>query len=506
MIPNQKYLGTKCTKCHHGTMIETDNNCEWWTKCDDCSHLVFCYEPMPHQKRFHQDPAKFKLYGGGYGSAKTSTGCAEMLMLAFTTPNGVGLVGAHTYPQLEQTAKKQILDMLPSELIKHYDKQKNILTLTNGYMIMFKSFDDEQKLRSLNLCHAYCEEANGTDFSIFTQLQTRLRHHATDNHKIIMSSNPDNNWIKSEILLKADKIYGSKEAYHRPVEDRNPNISVHVARTDMNTYLPPTYIDDIKVGKSSHWIARYLEGSFSNASGMVYPNFEQNIVDDVDYDTIVHNVQHKGWQVIGSGDFGLLDDTVLLLAAIDPVYGDVYVYDEYVRNRVSIGVHAAEMKKRMAHIPIGGLLKLVGDPSGAKRSQTDLKTIFNHYQEHGVYFQKGNNKIDAGIQKVYSYLEMGKLKILPHLKHLIKEASNYVYKPVEEGKEIDEKPVGGKDHTLDALRYMTVELPDDPLHLSTESYNAADFRTVNKMEVAVPFELKTDESLDYSKDSWYNNY
>ena len=506
MIPNEKYLGTKCAKCHHGTMIETDNSCEWWVRCDDCGHLVFCYEPMPHQQRFHSDSAKFKLYGGGYGSAKTSTGCAEMLMLAMTTPNGVGLVGAHTYPQLEQTAKKQILDMLPSELIRHYDKQRNILTLTNGYIIMFKSFDDEQKLRSLNLCHAYIEEANGTDFSIFTQLQTRLRHHATNDHKIIMSTNPDNNWVKTEILLKADKIYGSKETYRRPVEDRNPNISVHIARTDMNTYLPPNYIEDIKVGKSSHWIARYLEGSFTNASGMVYPNFEQNIVNDVDYDTIVHNVQHKGWQVIGSGDFGLLDDTVLLLAAIDPVYGDVYVYDEYVRNRVSIGVHAAEMKKRMAHIPIGGLLKLVGDPSGAKRSQTDLKTIFNHYQEHGVYFQKGNNKIDAGIQKVYSYLEMGKLKILPHLTHLIKEAANYIYKPVEEGKEIDEKPVGGKDHCLDGLRYMVVELPDDPLHLSTESYNAADFRTVNKMEVAIPFELQDNDSLDYSKDSWYNNY
>lgn len=146
--------------------------------------------------------------------------------------------------------------------------------------------------------------------------------------------------------------------------------------------------------------------------------------------------------------FGLLDPTVLLLAAIDPVHGDVYVYDEYVRNRVSIGVHAQEMKKRMAHIPLGGLLKLMGDPSGAKRSQTDLKTIFNHYQEYGVYFQKGNNKIEAGIQKVYSYLEMGKLKILPHLKHLIKEASDYMYKPTEIGEAQSEKPVGGYDHTL----------------------------------------------------------
>ena len=126
-------------------------------------------------------------------SAKTSTGCAEFLMLAFSTPRGRGLVGAHTYPQLEQTAKKQILEMLPAELIVKYNQQDNIITLTNGYEILFRSFDNEQKLRSLNLCHVYMEEANGTEYSIFTQLQTRLRHHATDDHRIIMSTNPDGN-------------------------------------------------------------------------------------------------------------------------------------------------------------------------------------------------------------------------------------------------------------------------------------------------------------------------
>lgn len=302
VAPNVKYLGTKCIKCGYGTMGETDNNCEWYVKCDDCNHLLFCYEPMPHQLRFHLDNAKFRMYAGGYGSAKTSTGCADFLMHAKSTPNGVGLVGAHTYPQLEQTAKKQIIDMLPSELIRHYDKKNNIITLTNGYDIMFKSFDDEQKLRSLNLCHVYCEEANGTDFSIFTQLQTRLRHHATDNHKIIMSTNPDGNWVKTEILLKAERIYGSSVKYHRPVEERNPNISVHIARTDMNTYLPPTYIEDIKVGKPDYWIRRYLEGSFENAEGKVYPNFAENVTSDITYDEIVYNIQHKGWQVVGGAD------------------------------------------------------------------------------------------------------------------------------------------------------------------------------------------------------------
>ena len=65
MIPNEKLLDTRCTKCDFGYMRNTENNNEWFLKCDDCNHLLFCYEPMPHQLRFHLDDAKFKLYAGG---------------------------------------------------------------------------------------------------------------------------------------------------------------------------------------------------------------------------------------------------------------------------------------------------------------------------------------------------------------------------------------------------------------------------------------------------------
>lgn len=316
-------------------------------------------------------------------------------------------------------------------------------------------------------------------------------------------------WVKTEILLKADKIYGAKEVYDRPLADRNPNISVHIARTDMNTHLPKNYIEDIKVGKQAHWIRRYLEGSFSNAEGRVYPNFESAIVrnNEITYDDIVHNIQHKGWKVIGGSDFGIVDNTVLLQAAIDPKEGTVYLYDEYVRNRVAIGVHAKEMKRRMAHIPLGGLLKLMGDPSGAKRSQTDMKSVFNHYQEYGIYFQKANNRIDAGIMKVYSYLEMNKLKILPSLENVIAEGAKYAYKPRDIGEKADEKPVDVDNHTMDALRYLVAELPDDPMSMVTEAYNATDFRNSNNEQVALPFELQENEfSLASDPNAWYNNY
>ena len=459
---------------------------------------------MPHQLRYHQDPAKFKMYAGGFGSAKTSTCGAEFLMLALSTPNGEGLVGAYTYPQLELTAKKQIMDMMPSELIASHNLQKGILTLTNGYKIYFRSFDDEQKLRSLNLCHVWMEEANGTPYEIFTQLQTRLRHHATDKHCIILSTNPDSNWIKQEFLLKSARIYGSEDEYARPQKDINPNMHTHIARTEMNTFLPSTYVEDVSVGKPEHWIRRYLRGSFIHAEGLVYPKFEEAIEYEITREQVLHNIQTKGWYVYAGSDFGIQDPTTLLQVAIDPIDGMAYVYDEYVRNLVAVPTHAVAMKERMSHLPYGVLQKLVGDPSGKKKGIADRKSIFDHYAEYGIYYREGDNRIDAGIMKVHGYFELGKLKILANCTETIREGRNYRYPEIELGGKATDKPVDKDNHCMDTLRYIIQELPDDPLSMKNQMYGHKEMIYIENKQQHLPFALQTEED-DYSGD-WYNDY
>ncbi len=150
-LPNRRFLNKPCHRCGNGKYTYTEDQNDWWVECDYCHALLFCYVPMPHQYVFHQDHHKFKLYAGGYGSAKTSTCGAEVMQHALSTPKGRTLVGAQTYVQLEETAKKQILEMTPAVLIEDYQKQKNVLILKNGHEILFRSFDDETKLRSLNL-------------------------------------------------------------------------------------------------------------------------------------------------------------------------------------------------------------------------------------------------------------------------------------------------------------------------------------------------------------------
>lgn len=455
--PNASFIGETC-ECGRGKYVNTSCFNSWWVTCNDCDRYVFCYVPMEHQMDFHLDQHKIKMYSGGFGSAKTSTVGAEFVTLALNTPNGVGLVGASTYPQLEQTSKKQVLDMLPDHFIEHIDKKNNVWYLTNGYEILFRSFDDEQKLRSLNLAHIWMEEANSTDFSIFTQLQTRLRHHSTDYHRLLISTNPDMNWIRQEVLMKSHEVIGASEDYVQNKEDINKNISTHIAATSRNTFLPPNYVEDLRAGKPDWWISRYLEGSFNFSEGAVYPHFASTIV-DIDPNEIRNNIRTKGWKVIVGGDFGIRDNTVQLMAALDPVEGIVYVYNEYVANRVGIPTHARAMKKNLEHVPQGLLMKLMGDPSGKRKNLSDNRSVFDHYAEYGIYWTAADNRLDTGIMKVYSYIEMGKLKVLGHLKETIGEHLKYVYKPTDLGDKIDEKPVDRDNHTcfIAGMRVRTSE-------------------------------------------------
>lgn len=504
--PNTDFLDMPCRVCNIGHNRHTADHNEWWVKCDNCEQMTFCYVPMPHQLRFHQDNVKFKMYAGGYGSAKTSTCGAEFIMLALNTPNGVGLVGAHTYPQLDETAKKQIMDMLPQELIADYNQQKNRIILTNGYRIMFRSFDDEQKLRSLNLCHVWMEEANGTTLEIFTQLQTRLRHHATSNHCIILSTNPDNNWIKSDFLLKSARIYGSEDEYKRNREEMNDDMHTHIARTDMNTYLPPNYVETVSKGKPDYWVRRYLHGSFMNAEGLVYPLFDKCIEYNLTKDDVINNIRTKGWTVYAGSDFGIQDPTTLLMLAVDPVDGMAYLYSEYVRNRVAPPTHAKAMRSDMAHLPIGTLQKLVGDPSGKKKSIGDNKSIFDHYAEYGIYYREGDNRIEAGIMKVHGYMEMGKLKILSSCVETIREGQNYRYPEIELGGKATDKPVDKDNHCMDTLRYIVQELPDDPAQLRNEAYGHKELIYIKDSQAHLPHALRTDEDEYLNQGDWYNYY
>jgi phage terminase large subunit len=236
--------------------------------------------------------------------------------------------------------------------------------------------------------------------------------------------------------------------------------------------LPPDFVQSISAGKPEWWVKRYVDGSFEHAEGMVYPNISSAIIP-------TQKVNDQ-WERAVALDHGLRNPTACLVAAIDEQKGEVHIFKEYYVAGRLVPEHAKHLKEMLTEskVAAGNTRFMVIDPS-AKNTTDPIngKNVQALYQEYGLYFQPANNAIEAGILKVNSYIERGKLKIHDTCANLIREMQNYKFPEQSmdvDNKNLKENPIKANDHACDALRYLLMRLPDDPDNLKTSSHKPPD--------------------------------
>jgi PBSX family phage terminase large subunit len=490
-----------CPVCQAGTLEPVEGR--KYAVCNLCSASYISYQPLPHQRRFHEDRHTFKAIFGAYGSGKTTTAVNELIGHMLRVPNGRSAMLAPTMQMLRETSYKELLDYLPNTFIELEVKSKGSekIVLKNGHELLLLPSDNADKIRSLNLTAFYLEEASNTKYDVYSELTARTRNTAAlikgENHLLgIICSNPDSGWIRTEILHKSDKVYSPR--FYPKDDNYNPFLSSHLHSSYQNKYLDPDFQARIGRGKPDWWIQRYLHGSFDYAEGLVYPMGVDHIVDPF--------IIPPNWKHIFGVDFGLRDPTVMLAAAIDPVTGEVHIYNEHYASEKPVQYHAKKMKEMLAEVTPGMIRGMpVADPKGQNRG-ADFRSYFGHYQEYGLYFKGGNNKLESGLMKVFTYFELGKLKIHSNCSNVIRELREYKYRPTElsQDKNRGEKPIDANNHTMDALRYIIQELPDDPdkvvnavYFLDTNTYN---YRSQDEL----PWELR--DNVEVTEQDWYKDY
>lgn len=327
-----KYLThdfSKCPRCKSPTkraIAFSGTPSEFWLECTNpgCNTYINTYIPQEHQREFHMDSHLLTGNFGGYGSGKTLTSREELYKHIFITPNGNSLVGANVSSQYEQTIKRDIEYDIPKAFIQGYSTMKSFYDFQNGHRLLFRPFDDVDKLRSYNLTSFVIVEASECKAEVFTQLKTRLRNTAAGKQKVnnrgepvfkfkgnqaipvmdadwrrgIIESNPDSGWIRTDIVLRSGSIqkHGTiLDDFLIPPENQDPFISTHITTSAVNAFLPDNFIEQNSQGKSKWWIQKYLYGSFQYAAGLVYPNALQHVVDDFEIP--------KSWKRIVAYDY-----------------------------------------------------------------------------------------------------------------------------------------------------------------------------------------------------------
>lgn len=454
--------------------------------CPACHATLMDYKPEVYQERFHKSKAQYKLNIGGFGSGKTTMCCAELAEHVLSTPNGRSLITAPKLQQVRDAVIPELEKFLPRHLIDRKQNSPNIrYTMKNGHEILIYASNDEENLRSLNLTAFYMEEASNIDFSVFTQLQARLRNSAAiirDNkgqevdYKFLglVSTNPDDGWVRDEFLLRAGKIYAS-ESIDRTLYDRirarhgEDQYHAFLSSSRDNNHLPKSFIQRLCIGKTPSWIRKYIDCQLDVREGAVYPEFAQSIVEPFPIP--------ETWMRIAGFDKGYRDETAMLVLAIDPADGVIYAHEEYYKAEMPMSYHAHEIKNIISKYRLYSPIQ--ADPTVRNRNERDGETYQMYFQKvSGIYLYPGNNDIETGIEKVRDYMYLGKLKIFSSLENIKSEASRYVYK------EDEDTPVDSHNHLMDCMRYAIVQLPDNPLEFdgSTIRQNTHDKNFWGSME------------------------
>lgn len=526
---------SKCPRCGAPTFRTkafNEGESEFWLECSKCNTFINTYIPQEHQVAVHADPHRFTGNFGGYGSGKTLTSREELYKHIFITPGGNTLIGANVQSQYEQTIKRDIEADLPAAFIEAYSLQKQYYDLKNGHRIMYRPFDDPNKLRSYNLSMFIIIEASEVKAEAFVQLKSRLRNMTAaaplrnkkgeirfkktktgvpiplikaDWRKGIIESNPDAGWIRSDVLYKSDDIQKHGrivDTYAVLQEERDPAISSHVTATDANEFLPASFIDDLCKNKPAWWVNRFVFGSFLYAEGLVYPSAMRYVVKTFEIPS--------HWKRIVSHDYGLADDAVFLYGAVDEREGLVYIYREDRTNNRNIEELAKLFHEGSKDVPIGGwICPPIIDPKSAPKRDYDKKSLADHYLEYGIAFKPGHISLDARVYRLNTYLETGKLRIMDCCAGLIKEIKDYKFKPRSlDSMGWDDKPEDKNNHGINALEWITMELPADPRNLVYGIYNKQgqkwedDEDSLEKREIAYGhYALMGEEDLTLKRDT-----
>lgn len=489
----------KCPRCDaklRTSVAYLGNPSEFWLECPDCNTYVNTYIPQEHQRSVHLDQHRYIGNFGAYGTGKTTTSRQEIYKHIFLTPEANILVGANITPQYEQTIKRELESDVPHTFVSSYSAQKSFMDFINNARIMYRPLDDEGKLRSLNLSMFVIVEASETKGEAFHQLKTRLRNTAAttqqlDNNldpvftqsrtgqpipvidadwrKGIIESNPDAGWIRTDVLLPSEKItqHGSvSDVYQQEADEIDSSTSSHVASTDVNEFLPDDFIEELSANKPIWWINRYIHSSFTYAEGLVYPRALEQIVPAFPVP--------PGWKRIVAFDYGLTDEAVFVLGAIDPRSGILYIYAADASLDKNIEALANKYKELTADIPSGLMISqpLIDPKSGAKRDY-NKKTLITHFQDYGIYFKPGHVSVDARIFRLNTYIEQGRVKIMDDCTFLIKELRDYKFPALSLNTQVKkQKPVDKNNHAINAMEWITMELPANPKMLEHGAFDS----------------------------------
>ena len=321
------------------------------------------YKLLKAQREFLEIPHNYTLdvavYQGGYGSGKTFAGSLLGILLALKYPGIRGLVGAQTYTLVRDTTLQtyfEHLEQIGFAEGKDYEWSSSLqkLTFKNGSEILFRHFDEPNKLKSLNLGFVEIEEMSDIPYDTFKVLLSRMRQRPRKDwkhftYRIFGHTNPElqRGWI-----------------YKTFVENPAVNYRLITAPTTQNIYLPEGFCDELKkVYDEQYYKIFVLAQNGDYSSGLVVKDFTDENIKNISY--------QPEMDLHISCDFNV-DPMCWVLA--HKTEDKVFYFDEIAMENTTTARACEEFCRRYPNHK--GKIIINGDASGDNRSCTSEYTNY----------------------------------------------------------------------------------------------------------------------------------
>ena len=379
---------------------------------------------------------------GGYGSSK-SYNVAFKILLKLGEEKRKCLVVREVYDTIRDSCFSLFQDVATNMGIYDQLQFKSSpmqIKFPNGSTIIFKGMDNPEKLKSINdVSIIWLEECSEVKYEGYKELLGRLRHMEKSNH-IICSTNPvgEENWTYKHFFKDEENnllILDDEDLYSKRIIETN-NTYYHHSTCDDNYYLPEDYIEELnkmqQYDKDLYRVARL--GRYGINGVKVLPQFE--VMPEVDVIDKISNISLR-WYFYGM-DFGFETSyNALLSIVVDDENKDLYIFDEYYKNKTTDDKTAIEIASYKD--------KLITADSA------EPKTI-KYYQQQGFRMKKCKKFAGSRLQNTKKVKRFRHIYCSDKCKNTIRELKNLTYKKDKQGNIIfDEFNID--PHTLSAIWY-----------------------------------------------------
>lgn len=370
---------------------------------------------------------RYEVYYGGAGSGKSVFIAQKIIIKSLNFKRKV-LIMRKVGTSLKDSVWQLVIDILEQFSIYgkcKVNKSEMKIELPNGSVFLFKSLDDEEKIKSIaGITDIWMEEATEFNLDDFTQLNLRLRV-KEPNLQIFVSFNPvsKSNWVYS--YWGFDRKITPKETFILKTTYKD------------NKFLPQSYIDSLLEMKEKNPVKFkiYAEGDFATLDKLVYPNYR---IEEFDYREVLTGPERTA---IFGLDFGYINDPTAFIGSVaDAVNRKLYIFDEHYQ-------------KGMLNNEIAGMIIGKGYSKEIIIADAAEQKSIEEIRRLGVprirKCSKGKGSLNQGIQKVQQF----EIIVHPACVNTIEELENYSYKKNKQTGEYINEPIDKHNHLMDALRY-----------------------------------------------------